>query len=159
MSPKLSAGDICNRSVSFAERALSVQEAAQLMRDHHVGCLVVVEESAAGRVVVGMLTDRDIVTAVVAKAVDPVTLRVEDVMSADVVTAREDASVAEMLRTMRRKGLRRLPVVDGRGVLQGLVTLDDLLSLLAGELAEMAQAIQTEQQRELETRPASGSAL
>jgi len=154
MSPKLSAGDICNRSVSYAERDLGLPQAAQLMRDHHVGSLVVTEESAAGRRVVGVLTDRDIVTAVVAKAVDPGALRVEDVMSADVVTAREDDSVTDLLRTMRRKGLRRLPVVDARGVLQGLVTLDDLLSLLAGQLAEMAQAIESEQQRERAARPA-----
>lgn len=158
MTLQLSAGDICNRSVCFAERGLTVQQAAELMRDLHVGSLVVVDEAAAGRVVVGMLTDRDIVTAVVASAVSPQSLRVEDVMTAEVVTAREDDSIVDLVRAMRRKGLRRLPVVDERGVLQGLVTLDDLLALLAGQLAELAQAIQAEQQRELERRPARGSA-
>ena len=153
MSETLNAGDICNRIVTIAERNMSVLQAAQLMRDHHVGSLVVVDGSGAGRLVVGVLTDRDIVTAVVAKAVDPSTLRVEDVMSGDVVSAHEDESVTDMLRKMRRSGLRRLPVVTPAGVLLGLVTLDDLLSLAAEQLREMALAIETEQMRELRARP------
>ena len=153
MSEKLSAGDVCNRIITIADRSLSVVRAAQLMRDHHVGSLVIVDESAAGRLVVGMLTDRDIVTSVVAMEVDPSTLVVEDVMSSDVVTALEDASVSELLRTMRRKGLRRLPVVTAGGALIGLVTLDDLLSLMSEQLREMALAIESEQRRELKARP------
>lgn len=153
MSKKLSAGEVCNRIVTIADRKLPVQRAAQVMRDHHVGSLVVVEESGAGRRVVGMLTDRDIVTSVVAKEVDPSSLVVEDVMSSDVVTALEDDSVTDLLRTMRRKGLRRLPVVTPAGALVGLVTLDDLLSLMAEQLRDMALAIEAEQRRELQSRP------
>ena len=153
MSEKLSAGDVCNRIVTIAERKLPVHKAAQLMRDQHVGSLVVVDEAAAGRLVVGLLTDRDIVTSVVAKEVDPAGLVVEDVMSSDVATALEDDSVSDLLRTMRRKGLRRLPVVTPAGALVGLVTLDDLLSLMAEQLREMALTIEAEQRRELKTRP------
>lgn len=153
MSETLNAGDICNRIVTITDRQMSVLQAAQLMRDHHVGSLVVVDESGAGRLVVGVLTDRDIVTAVVAKEVDPSTLRVEDVMSSDVVVALEDDSVTDMLHKMRRKGLRRLPVVTPAGVLVGVVTLDDLLSLAAEQLREMALAIEAEQMRERKARP------
>lgn len=153
MSDKLSAGDICNRIVTIAGRTLPVLQAAQLMRDHHVGSLVVVDETGAGRLVVGLLTDRDIVTSVVAMDVDPATLVVEDVMSRDVVTALEGDSVSDLLRSMRRKGLRRLPVVTPAGALVGLVTLDDLLSLMAEQLREMALAIEAEQRRELKARP------
>ena len=128
MSEKLNAGDICNRIVTVAERDMSLVQAAQLMRDHHVGCLVVVDETGADRLVVGMLTDRDIVTAVIAQEVDPNTLRVEDVMTSDVVSAVEDDSVMDLLGLMRRKGLRRIPVTTPERVLQGLVTLDDLRS-------------------------------
>lgn len=153
MSETLNAGEICNRIVSFAEPGMAVLRAAQLMRDHHVGSLVVVDESGVGRRVVGVLTDRDIVTAVVAKEVDPSLVLVEDVMSRDLVTAREDESVSGLLRMMRRKGLRRLPVVTPAGMLVGLVTLDDLLSLAAEQLREMALAIEAEQTRERKTRP------
>lgn len=152
MNEALSAGEICNRIVVVAERSTPVLAAAQRMREQHVGCLVVVEEAALGRRVVGVLTDRDIVTAVIAKAVDAGKLRVEDVMSAEAVTAAESTPFAELLATMRRQGLRRLPVVDGKGMLVGLITLDDLLEVLAEQMRTLVQAIGTEQQRERRTR-------
>jgi CBS domain-containing protein len=153
MSEKLNAGDICNRIVTVAERDMTLVRAAQLMRDHHVGCLVVVDETGAGRLVVGMLTDRDLVTAVIAQEVDPDTLRVEDVMTADVVTALEEDSVMDLLRLMRRKGLRRIPVTTPARVLQGLVTLDDLLEIFAEQLRALVLAIEAEQMRERKARP------
>jgi len=152
MAEKLNAGDICNRIVTFAERRMSLVEAAKLMREHHVGSLVVVDESGAGRLVVGMLTDRDIVTAVVAKAVDANKLRVEDVMNSDVVTAREQDSVMDVLGLMRRKGLRRIPITSPSGALLGLITLDDVLEIMAEQLRAMVQAIEAEQLRERKAR-------
>jgi CBS domain-containing protein len=153
MSEKLNAGDICNRIVTVAERDMSLVQAAQLMRDHHVGCLVVVDETGAGRLVVGMLTDRDLVTAVIAQEVDPNTLRVEDVMTSDVVSALEEDSVMDLLGLMRRKGLRRIPVTTPGRVLQGLVTLDDLLEIFAEQLRALVLAIEAEQMRERKARP------
>lgn len=152
MSLPLSAGEICNRVVVFGERRMPVVEAAQLMREHHVGCLVVVDEASAGRRVIGILTDRDLVTAVIAKDIPAATLVVEDVMSSDVVTAHESESISDLLATMRRKGLRRLPVTTPQGVLVGLVTLDDLLALMAEQLREMALTIESEQLRERRVR-------
>ena len=153
MNGKLNAGEICNRIVTVAERDMTLVQAAQLMRDHHVGCLVVVDETGAGRLVVGMLTDRDIVTAVIAQEVDPVTLRVEDVMTADVVTALETDSVMDLLGLMRRKGLRRIPVTTPERALLGLVTLDDLLEVFAEQLRTLVLAIEAEQMRERKLRP------
>lgn len=112
MSEKLNAGDVCNRIVTIAERKMSLVEAAQLMRDHHVGCLVVVDVAGAGRLVAGILTDRDIVTAVIAKELDPRKLLVEDVMSSELVTVQEHDSIVDLLATMRRKGLRRMPITN-----------------------------------------------
>jgi len=152
MRENMNAADICNRIVTIAERGMPVTEAAQLMRERHVGCLVVVDETGAGRIVVGILTDRDIVTSVVAKALDPAQLVVEDVMSTDVITALEADSIKDLLSTMRRKGLRRLPVVTPEGVLIGLVTLDDLLPLLAEQLRDLAATIEAEQLREIRVR-------
>lgn len=153
MSKRLNAGDVCIRDVDHAFRSLSVSEAARLMRERHVGCLVVVDETDKGRVVVGMLTDRDIVTAIVAKDVDPRTLRVEDAMSSDLVTARTGDSILDVLGVMRRKGVRRVPVVDANGVLVGLVALDDMLGLVADELRLIVQAIESERKREPIARP------
>lgn len=153
MREKMLAGDVCSRIVVIAERSLSLVEAAQIMRERHVGCLVVVDETGAGRLVVGMLTDRDIVTAVIAQEVDPNTLRVEDVMTADVVSALEEDSVMDLLGLMRRKGLRRIPVTTPERVLQGLVTLDDLLEIFAEQLRALVLAIEAEQLRERKARP------
>ena len=152
MSQALNAGDMCNRTVIVAQRGMSVVEAAQLMRAQHVGSLVVVDELADGRRPVGMLTDRDIVTAVVAKEVDPATLCVEDLMSTDIATALETDSMTDMLGAMRRKGLRRLPVTTGDGLLIGLVTMDDMLEIQAEQLKGLVQAIESEQRRERERR-------
>lgn len=153
MREKMNAGDVCNRIVTVAERTMPLLEAAQLMRDRHVGCLVVVDETGAGRSVVGMLTDRDIVTMVVAKELDVSKLLVEDVMMPEVVTALEEDSIKDLLATMKRKGLRRLPVVTSIGILVGLITLDDLLPLMAEQLRDMATVIEAEYLHERRDRP------
>lgn len=153
MTEKLTAGDLCNRIVAFATRDMTVEQAAQLMREHHVGCLVVADDAPEGRLVVGMLTDRDIVTGAVALSLDPARLSVENLMTAEVITAGEGDSMEDLLTRMRRKGLRRLPVTTPQGVLVGLVTLDDLLAVMAGQLKALAAAIETEQLRERQLRP------
>lgn len=152
MSERLTAGEICTRSVVIAFRGTALNGAARLMRENHVGCLVVVEELEGERIVVGVLTDRDIVTAVVASDIDPGTMRVEDVMTTDLVTAREDDSVIDLLRTMRHKGVRRIPVVGGQGQLVGVVTLDDVLDILSQEFGLLVAAIDSEGKREHQVR-------
>ena len=153
MGERLTAGEICARSVTIAFGETPLDGAARLMRDNHVGCLVVVDEVAGKRIVVGVLTDRDIVTAVVAPGLDAAALRVEDVMTTDLVTAREDDSLIDLVRTMRRKGVRRIPVVGGQGELIGVVTLDDVLDVLSQELSLLVGAIESEEKRERQMRP------
>lgn len=152
MGERLTTGEICTRNVTFATRDMPLVEAARLMREHHVGCLVVVEEAALQRLVVGVLTDRDIVIAVVAPGIAPDTLTVGDVMSAEPVCAREEDSLIDLMRTMRERGVRRVPVVGVRGELIGIVTLDDVLSVLTEELGLLVAAIDTEGQRERRQR-------
>lgn len=142
-------GEICNREVVIAEKALTVSAAAQLMRAHHVGDLVVVEERAGHRHPVGIVTDRDIVLEVVAAGVNPEALTVGDIMGADVATVRESEGLFEALRD---RGVRRMPVVDASGGLVGILTLDDLLSLLAEEMMELAKLVSHERQREATAR-------
>jgi CBS domain-containing protein len=152
MGERLTTGEICTRSVTIAFRRTALNGAARLMRENHVGSLVVVDEVAGLRIVVGILTDRDIVTAVVASDLDPSMLLVEDVMTTDLVTAREEDSLIDLMHTMRRKGVRRIPVVGGQGELLGVVTLDDVLDILAQELGLLVAAIDSEGQRERRIR-------
>jgi CBS domain-containing protein len=144
----MAVGEICNREVVIAEKTLSVVDAARLMRTHHVGDLVVVE----GRHPVGIVTDRDIVVEVVAAGVNPEALAVADIMGPEVATVRESEGLFEALRYMRDKGVRRMPVVDREDGLVGILTLDDLLSLLAEEMTELAKLVSHERQREASAR-------
>jgi predicted transcriptional regulator len=148
----MAVGEICNRDVVIAEKALSVVEAAQLMRKHHVGDLVVVEDKGGQKHPVGIVTDRDIVVEVVAAGVNPDALKVGDIMGPEVATVRDSEGLLGALRYMRDKGVRRMPVVDGTGVLVGILTLDDLLSLLAEEMTELAKLVSHERHREAAVR-------
>ncbi|MCD2513907.1 CBS domain-containing protein [Comamonas endophytica] len=141
MSERLTAGDICTREVAIAFRHTDLVTAAKLMREYHVGALVVVDETQGLRTVAGLLTDRDIVISVVAPELVPENLNVGDVMSAKPVTAAEDASVIDVLRSMRAHGVRRIPVVGAQQLLIGLVTLDDILEVLVQELDLLAATI------------------
>jgi CBS domain-containing protein len=148
----MAVGEICNRDVVIAEKTLSVVAAAQLMRTHHVGDLVVVEEKDGRKHPVGIVTDRDIVVEVVAAGVNPDALKVGDIMGPGVATVRESEGLFEALRYMRDKGVRRMPVVDRDGGLAGILTMDDLLELLAEEMTELAKLVSHERQREATVR-------
>lgn len=142
MKDPLTAGDICTRDVVVSDPSMEVVQAAQLMRQHHAGCVVVTEQpSAFDRVVVGILTDRDIAMGVVALDRTPHGMRVGDLMSREVVTAREDDSILDLLSAMRRKGVRRVPVTTPSGSLVGIVALDDVLEVLAQQMHAVATAV------------------
>ena len=145
-------GEICSRNTVFARRDESVATAARLMRESHVGCLVVADEVDGERVPVGMLTYRDITVAVVAPGLDANTMQVGDVMSAELLTVNEDAGISETVELMRVRGIRRLPVTDTDGRLIGLVAADDIMSLLAEEISGLTGMIAREEKRERSLR-------
>jgi CBS domain-containing protein len=148
-------GDICSRDMVAIAAPASLTDAAQIMRKEHVGMLVVTEPMAAGHdsKVVGVLTDRDIVTAVVAKQADPNTLTVGDVMTRNPLLANEAHSLGHVLRLMREIGVRRVPVLGAREQLVGILSLDDVLGLLATELGDVSQAIHSGPILERHSRP------
>lgn len=146
-------GTICNRDTVFTTRNSSIVDAAQLMRDHHVGDLVVVDEQAGRRVPVGIVTDRDLVIEILARQVEPGSVTIGDIMSGELVTARESDGLFDTLQRMRAKGVRRVPVVDAGGALAGIVAVDDFLDLLAEEISALARLVSREQARERTARP------
>lgn len=141
---------ICKRDVVTVTPRTDLVAAAQLMREKHVGFLVVVEPEANAQYgrPVGVLTDRDIVISVVARGADPTLLTAADVMNREPVMADELDQVDQALRTMRRMGVRRLPVVGSRGMLTGVVALDDVIDVLAAEIGEISGAVRNEQRIE-----------
>lgn len=145
-------GEVCVRQVVYASPDTRVVEAARLMREHHVGNLLVAEESLGRRVPVGIVTDRDIVLEVLAADLDPHRLTVGDIMSTELVTVPETEGIFQTIQLMRAKGVRRVPVVDANGGLVGIAAVDDLLELLAEELTELAKLMVRERRREVEMR-------
>jgi CBS domain-containing protein len=148
-------GQLCNRNPITVQRTDELIRAAQLMREKHIGYLVVVDPEIAEQSLrpVGVLTDRDIVVSVVARAADARALRVGDVMTQQPVTIAATEPVEKALREMRRIGVRRMPVVGQRGELVGVLSLDELLEVLAGELQNVAGSIRNERLIEGSLRP------
>ncbi len=133
--------EICQHRVLTVSRTADVNRAAQLMRQEHVGYLVVVDPGDAGRRrPVGVLTDRDIVVAVVARKRKSESVTVEEVMTQPPVTIRATDSLEKALHEMRRVGIHRLPVVDQHGMLAGLVSRDDVLRFVASELRSVVES-------------------
>jgi CBS domain-containing protein len=145
-------GEICNREVVYVSRDVTVHAACKLMRHYHVGSLVVVDESSGKRVPVGILTDRDIVVEIDAMDLDPKVITAGDIMSPELATVPEDHGVLETIEVMRLKGVRRMPIVDADGRLVGIVTIDDLLEVLAGELTDISRIVSREQSHEQQSR-------
>ncbi len=146
--------DLCNRDVICAALETTVAAAAKLMRQHHVGDVVVVDKPDAERMPIGIVTDRDIVVEVVALGVDPNTVTLGDLMSwGGLVTVQESDSYVATLRLMNAKGIRRLPVINRAGILVGIVSIDDLLPRFVAELSELAELAAHGRQREEQTRP------
>ncbi len=127
----MSVGEICNREVVIIRAGESVPEAARLMREYHVGDLVVVSEERGRRIPVGILSD---------------------LMSTDLVTAREADSAFDTIKRMRKHGVRRLPVLDEAGALVGILAVDDLIDLVAEQLDDHVALVGNELRHERERR-------
>ena len=151
----MNVAQLCSRNVISVRKIDDVIAAARLMREHHVGYIVVSEPDFAGSTErpIGVLTDRDIVVGIVAKERDPRSLTVGDVMTENPVTLDQFDSIAAAVQEMRRIGVRRMPVVGSLGELIGVLSFDDVLDALAGELQNLAGAVHNEQRIETELRP------
>jgi CBS domain-containing protein len=151
----MNVGQICQRNVVTIRPFDELLAAAQLMREKHIGYLVVVEPALEDGTFkpVGVITDRDLVVGVLARGADPRLLSVGDLMTREPVVAQEDWSIAEALQEMRRIGVRRLPIVGMHEQLIGVLSLDDVLDTLASELQSVAGSIRSELLVEHALRP------
>ena len=145
-------GSICTHRVITVDRAIDIAAAASVMRDNHIGYLIVTDALSGGSAPVGVITDRDIVVRVLAKDVDPHTLTVGDVMTPEPLTAAEDDGIGETLHRMRRLGARRVPVVGARGQVSGVLSIDDVVDHLVSQLSDVAGSVRNVLQHE-ETLP------
>ncbi len=145
--------DICTHDVVHVNADMSLRDAAQLMRNRHVGTLVVVEQPNGERIPIGIVTDRDIVVAVIAADIDAHTLSVGDIMTRKLATCAASQDMFDAVQIMRARGVRRLPVLNRQGGLAGILSSDDILAAIGTHLGELAHALMHEQAREMESRP------
>jgi CBS domain-containing protein len=143
--------DFATAFVAVVEPETTAQVTAQLMRQHHIGALVVVDAETKA-FPVGIVTDRDLVLALMAEGLDPAMFTAGDIMSVELVLANPDMDAMDAVALMRINRLRRLVIADDEGRLVGIVTLEDVLELLARELAALATAAIGARDREFEQR-------
>jgi CBS domain-containing protein len=148
------------RDVTVATRDTSLEEVARMMKEEDTGVIPVVELSDAGAAnagvteeprqarrtsgngrLVGLITDRDVVIRALAEGKEARTTRAEEIMSTDLHTAQPNDRVIEVIRKMGDKQVRRIPVVDGEGNLQGIISMADV-ALETEEDRELADALE-----------------
>jgi CBS domain-containing protein len=144
----MSVGEFCTREVVIAQRDADIVEVAQLMRTYHVGDVIIIERQGEKPVPVGVLTDRDIVVEILARQVDPAAVTAGDVMSRDLLTVSDREGIWEVMQQMRGRGVRRVPVVNAEGGLEGILAVDDMIELLADELTLLARIAGSGRKRE-----------
>jgi CBS domain-containing protein len=148
----MKASEFCNREVVVVDKEATVADAARVMRELHVGSVIVVETDGDSKRPVGVLTDRDIVVEFVATGLSPDDIAVGDAISYDLVTIVESEGLFETIELMRTHGVRRIPVVDDRGGLVGLVASDDALDLIAEELTDLVKLVARQRRSEARRR-------
>lgn len=144
----MTVGDICNRGVVVVDKSESISVAARLMREHHVGTVVVVEGDEAAWKPVGIVTDRDLVLEVLAEEMLPLKLSIGDLTGTRLLTLDEDEDVTEAIKRMRDLGVRRAPVVDEEGFLTGILAVDDVIDLISEQLSDIVGVMIHGQKRE-----------
>jgi CBS domain-containing protein len=149
-------GALCQHPVVTIDSDCSIQEAAQHMREHHVGALVVTTEeqglTANAMRVCGVITDRDLAVEALARGLDPQEISVGTLISGKAVAVPAQASVSDAIGVMRQEGVRRLLVTGAQRQLTGILSLDDVVGALAAELGEVAESMRRGLAREALTR-------
>ena len=142
------AGDPADRDFHPRDRALEVPA----LLDSLAPDLVVMDLVKDKRVPVGIVTDRDIVIEIIGESLSVDDFTVGDIMSQQLISVPETAGVIETIRLMRANGIRRIPVINEKGGLAGIISVDDMMDLLAEELTELAKVAPREQDHEARTR-------
>ncbi len=118
----------------------SALEAARAIENNNIGAVVVQHQ----REVVGIVTDRDLTVRALGRELNPRETRLADIMTRDVVTLPPEGSRMEAIRLMRSHAIRRIPLVDERGSVVGVVTLDDLLADESAPISELSAVVRAQ---------------
>lgn len=135
----MSIANLCRRELVAVSASTPVRQAAAVMRNEHVGALAITDPYSPGRVI-GMLTDRDLVVELLATD-RPVDVAIGSLCHTGLASVPASATVPEALQAMQRAGVRRLLVMGEDNAIIGLVSTDDLLEAVAGDLGALAATL------------------
>lgn len=141
-------GEVCSRDAVVADASASLRNVVRLMREQHVGCVVVTRSPIDQPVPAGIVTDRDVVSALLVHGHGTLDLPASAVMTRDPLVLSAGLSIEDGIARLRARGVRRAPVVDVSGSLVGLVSVDDILSVLAEDLGSLAKLMALQPARE-----------
>jgi len=150
----MNVGNICNRKVIFADVGINLLDASKLMREHHVGSIIVTQRETGGDRPLGIITDRDLVVEVMAEEIEPQNVTLKDAMTRHPLIAYESDDCYEVLERMREKGVRRIPVVNSEGFLVGVLAIDDILRMMFHEMGNLVSLVKKEYETEVRLRTA-----
>lgn len=134
-------GSLCSRGPVCVSTAAPIADVALLMREQHIGIVIVTEGSLERRRAVGVITDRDIVRAQLERTADLSRLCAGEVMTHKPLVIGEDEPVDGAIAHLRARGVRRAPVVAPNGALVGLISADDLLANIVRKLVGLAEIV------------------
>ncbi|MCV2371315.1 CBS domain-containing protein [Roseateles oligotrophus] len=140
--------EICKHQVITIDREKSLSDAATLMREHHIGALVVTAMTPEGPRVRGVVTDRDLVVHALAKSTNTEVMEIGDLVHSTVTLISESADIGDGILAMQQSGVRRLLVKNGDDRLAGIVSFDDLIAACATEFTNLARIISVGIERE-----------
>jgi CBS domain-containing protein len=133
----MSLENFCRKPVIKILPEKSVAEACRVMEQNNIGCLVVENDGK----LCGIITDRDIALKVAGALRDPQKTTVQEIMTADPIRVSMDKDLPHLTSLMHAFHVRRLPIVNGHDTIVGIVTLDDIVALIANEMSEIGKAI------------------
>ena len=139
---------VYSRNVVGTTRSASLSSAAELMRRHHVGALLVTDDPPEEANAVGFITDRDVVVQAVAKGLDTRQIPVSAVMTPTVGSISDKSDLHDALEMMRTAGVRRLVVTQGGGQVAGMLSIEDVIDGIAADITSLTQLVKSEFERE-----------
>lgn len=140
----MNVGQIATKGVITASPATPLAEVARFMLEGNVGAVVMTKSPLDKPVVVGIVTDRDIVRTQFHRAVPLSSLNAEEAMTRDPLVLNEDQSVGSAIGSLQVRGVRRAPVINANGMLSGLISSDDLLARVSEELTHLSTLVSSQ---------------
>jgi len=134
----MNVGQICSQRAVTVSEAAPMSDVARLMRDEHVGAVIVTRGAFDHCSVVGIITDRDVMCVQLERTADLSQLKASDAMTVDPLVLSELGAIDSAIEHIRARGVRRAPVVTDKGHPVGMISTDDLLAYLSVTLAGMA---------------------